>query len=601
VYIAREKNQKEAALEQARASAAAAEEQRQQAEANLRLARQAVDDIYTRFAQQLADQPHMQPLERELLQKVLEFYREFARQKSTDPEIRLGTGRAQLRVGEIQYRLGHGAEAEAAYGEAILLLDQLAGEHPVEPRYRSALAYAHNSLGFVLESTHRMPEAKPAYRSAITLLSKLMADHPDKPEYRAALAGAYCSLGHALLSEHPQDAEMAYRRAIALGEKLVADFPGRPLDRERLVSGLVGRSRLQEAAARYLEAEESLRQALTVYQGAAGPLNACYCRYLLPEIYLALARVLGSEDRKREAEEACRQAIGLFEKYVADFPSIPSYWKSLFAARAYLVRLLQQEGRFEEAAQVYQQALDLCQRLTAEMPDEAAFHQLVLRLFQDLSGMLEGNSRREGCQEAYRRAGELSEKLAARYPTRSVYSFYGGYWHSALGSLLTATGRSAEAGVAYRRAVALYGAALDRDPNHVHSLNNVAWLLATCPDASVRDAARAAELARKAIDLAPPRPDYLWNTLGLARYRAGDWKAAVAALEKSMALFAARPEPDRMESYSTFFLAMAYWQLGDKQKAREWLDRAVRWMEQYRPADEELRRFRAEAAALLEK
>src|SRR5205807_331524 len=90
-----------------------------------------------------------------------------------------------------------------------------------------------------------------------------------------------------------------------------------------------------------------------------------------------------------------------------------------------------------------------------------------------------------------------------------------------------------------------------------------------------------------------------WNTLGVAHYRAGDWGAAVAALEQSRALYAKRPEAETLESFSAFPLAMAHWQKGDRAEARRWYDLAVRWMERHQPRDEELLRFRAEAAGLL--
>jgi len=48
-----------------------------------------------------------------------------------------------------------------------------------------------------------------------------------------------------------------------------------------------------------------------------------------------------------------------------------------------------------------------------------------------------------------------------------------------------------------------------------------------------------------------------------------------------------------------FVLAMAHWQLGHKKEARQWYDKAVQWMDMNKPQDEELRRFRAEAALLL--
>ncbi len=48
------------------------------------------------------------------------------------------------------------------------------------------------------------------------------------------------------------------------------------------------------------------------------------------------------------------------------------------------------------------------------------------------------------------------------------------------------------------------------------------------------------------------------------------------------------------------FLAMAHWQLGDKGAARKWYDQAVQWMEKFAPRNDEILRFRAEAAALLQ-
>ena len=39
--------------------------------------------------------------------------------------------------------------------------------------------------------------------------------------------------------------------------------------------------------------------------------------------------------------------------------------------------------------------------------------------------------------------------------------------------------------------------------------------------------------------------------------------------------------------------------LGDRDKARIWFDRAVQWMDRHKPHDDELCRFRAEAEAML--
>src|SRR5262249_57765634 len=90
--------------------------------------------------------------------------------------------------------------------------------------------------------------------------------------------------------------------------------------------------------------------------------------------------------------------------------------------------------------------------------------------------------------------------------------------------------------------------------------NDWAWLLATCPEEKVRDPKRAVQLARRAVE-ADPRASY-WNTLGVAHYRAGSWTDARRALEQSMAGHRGG------DSFDWFFLAMAYWQQGERGGAR---------------------------------
>jgi len=84
-----------------------------------------------------------------------------------------------------------------------------------------------------------------------------------------------------------------------------------------------------------------------------------------------------------------------------------------------------------------------------------------------------------------------------------------------------------------------------------------------------------------------------WNTLGVALYRNGDWRDAVAALKNSMELNSGG------ETLNGFFLAMACWRLGQRDEARTWYDKSVVWMEKNDSRNPDLVRFRAEAAAWL--
>lgn len=56
---------------------------------------------------------------------------------------------------------------------------------------------------------------------------------------------------------------------------------------------------------------------------------------------------------------------------------------------------------------------------------------------------------------------------------------------------------------------------------------------------------------------------------------------------------------DGGDSMDWFFLAMAEWQLSNKDAARQWYEKAVDWLEKNSPNDGELMRFRAEAAERL--
>jgi serine/threonine protein kinase/Flp pilus assembly protein TadD len=141
-------------------------------------------------------------------------------------------------------------------------------------------------------------------------------------------------------------------------------------------------------------------------------------------------------------------------------------------------------------------------------------------------------------------------------------------------------------------AIADYEKTMAVAPRHAGARNNLAWLLATCPEAKVRDAHRAVALAEEAVALNRSQGTF-WNTLGVARYRAHDWRAAVTALLKSVEL------PGGRDSSDWFFLAMAHWHLDEREAARQWFTIALQEMAKNSPENDELRRFRAEAAALL--
>jgi tetratricopeptide (TPR) repeat protein len=101
------------------------------------------------------------------------------------------------------------------------------------------------------------------------------------------------------------------------------------------------------------------------------------------------------------------------------------------------------------------------------------------------------------------------------------------------------------------------------------------------------------EFAKKAVER-EPRAGESWKRLGVALYRAGDLSDSIVALNRSLELNCAE------QAASMFFLATAHWKLGEKEQARKCYDQALHWMEKNKREGEELGRFRADAAELLD-
>src|SRR5262249_29672518 len=122
--------------------------------------------------------------------------------------------------------------------------------------------------------------------------------------------------------------------------------------------------------------------------------------------------------------------------------------------------------------------------------------------------------------------------------------------------------------------------------------NGLAWLLVATPGRSPEQVREAVAEAERAVALVPDEGDS-WNILALARYRAGDWKGAGSASERSMRLRGGG------NAYDWLTVAMSRWQQGEKQEAHEWFARAIAWAQTSAAQDPEIQRLASEAAGLL--
>jgi tetratricopeptide (TPR) repeat protein len=270
-------------------------------------------------------------------------------------------------------------------------------------------------------------------------------------------------------------------------------------------------------------------------------------------------------------------------------------------------------GQFAEAERAFQQALDSQRRWAQEpvRPEEQAAKREMVReeevtLLNFLGALCHEAGKLKEAEEVYRQAAALL--LPDDGPTKRGGRI--GFWiepaltRRGLGDVLWDTGRPQAASAAYRDVLSYLETFRQRAEKHpprgriIRPWSELAWLLTTCPDGQLRDSARAAQLAREGMEWASQQFDKEAHTgfreiLAVAQYQSGDAKAGLEVLE-SVTL------RDPHSCALVFFEAMVRQKLGDGKRAAQAFDRGVEWMARNRPTDPELRRLRAEAAALVD-
>ena len=291
-----------------------------------------------------------------------------------------------------------------------------------------------------------------------------------------------------------------------------------------------------------------------------------------------------------KAESHYRDAIGRFEALLAESPrdvNIRSHFADALGewGLGWFLSVSKGPG---EAEPHYRRAVSLRRDLVLDPQVDPSINSEELVKLAGLSNTLAENlevsGRGQEVRELQSANAAACTSMSARFPDQAsrqkMVTPLGNYGLA----LLVENGR--------KNAVEILRLALILDPDQGKLLNNLAWALVNVPDIPPYDPPQALAAIRKALSLEPTNGAY-WNTLGVASYRAGDWKGAVEALEKSMSL------NQGGEATDWFFLAMTRWRQGQPAEARKLFDKAVEWTRKNQSRNPELQRFQSEAAALL--
>jgi tetratricopeptide (TPR) repeat protein len=330
--------------------------------------------------------------------------------------------------------------------------------------------------------------------------------------YQAVIASAAAVLVISLcaaLSRHQlgywRDSETLLRHAIAVTRD------NEPMH-NNLGTVLVGQGRLDEAIGQFREAIRLNPESAGVHDnlGATLARQGKLDEALLPlreairldpacaDAHNNLGAVLGRQGRLDEAIDHLQLAIKLTPGDAG--------------AHCNLGDALASTGRLDEAIGQYQEAL----RLKPDDPETRV----------NLGVALGRKGRLDEAIVLFQQAVQANPKLVNA--------------HNDLASALLRQGRAGEA-------LPHYQAVIEAQPANPYYLNNLAWVLATCPQAAVRNGARAVELAQQAEQLSGGKNASILGTLAAAYAETGRFPEAVATAQRALELAAAQTNTAQVE------------------------------------------------------
>jgi len=356
-----------------------AETQAAMAEANYRLAREAVDRMLTRVGMhRLAAVPQMEAVRRDLLHQALAMHRDMLARRRKDVQAEAAVGHSLLNVAQIQRALGDYGGARRAAEEAIAmfaLVRAQAGDD-LGPRRGSVQAYVELSAALLEQGD--LDACAAACGRGLQQVDAVLRANPTDDDILGCQAALLNNLANTHTGRDDWAGALEIRRQVAaIAGRLAA---ARPADLEAAHFAMHAAMNLGLTLANLDQLPEA-EEWLGVAMQRATPLSPEHERDPLRRLGAAavlnrLAWVQFRRARVADARTSLETAIALLRALVADFPQTPKHHSELGTSANNLANVLRKVGdsvaeelALEEAAREHAAAL----RLAPEDADSAQY------------------------------------------------------------------------------------------------------------------------------------------------------------------------------------------------------------------------------------
>jgi len=328
----------QAALVRVTASLSAERAAKAEAQANLTLARRAVEDYFTKISenallkrQDAAEVRDLRTLRKELLEVALDYSSRLIARRSSDPALRADQAAAFARVGRINEEIGSKETALAAYRQALAIRTDLARLHPDDKSLAREQATCGIAVAGMLADIGRAADALTDYARSRQVLGRLVDADPSDADAQSELARVHDGEGIVLRSlGRSEDALAAFERGRAIRQQLASARSADTEDRSRLATsynniglflGELGRTDLAVAA---LEKGRSIYQSLA----DANPTGSSF-QDDLASSDANLGLLLSNSGRNSESLAALARGREILQRLVKAHPSVTGYRRDL--------------------------------------------------------------------------------------------------------------------------------------------------------------------------------------------------------------------------------------------------------------------------------
>jgi eukaryotic-like serine/threonine-protein kinase len=392
VAVEHEKAKKDVAYKQLFASQEKTKAKEEFAQQNYQRAREMLDRVGSRVAEQLEKKPgaaEIRLIRLELLNSISDYYQQFIEQAATDPTLdadnpllNANLAVANSKIGELTKTMGDTRKALGFQQKARDIWEKLADEAVDLPSKADNLqkaAQCDNTIGMLLVDLARPEEAVRVLEGAESTQAKLLAADAQSTRLASDLATTENALGLALMRTGANDeAAKKFRDSIARLETLRQLLPKDGDVLRTLAASYNNLGFLSSKSQDWETAERNYRQSIGIQETLAAAATADGAiRRELAVSSNNLGMVQSQEGHLGEAESSFQKSLEIQKRLLVDQPQDIQALSNLGGVYNNLGMLNDRRGRWADAEPQYREAIRYQRQAFERAADSESVRELL--------------------------------------------------------------------------------------------------------------------------------------------------------------------------------------------------------------------------------